>query len=50
MKSMRFRAKETSPKGPEDGALAKRFEGRVRLSWLALFGERAGMIGALVFE
>ena len=40
MKSMRFRAKETSPKGPEDGALAKRFEGRVRLSWLALFGER----------
>ena len=40
MKSMRFRAKETPPKGPEDGALAKRFEGRVRLSWLALFGER----------
>ena len=34
------RAKETPPKGPEDGALAKRFEGRVRLSWLALFGER----------
>ena len=42
MKSMRsvFRAKKTPPKGPEDNALAKRFETRARLSWLALFGER----------
>jgi uncharacterized protein (TIGR02302 family) len=40
MKSMRFRDKEPSPKGPEDDALAKRFERRVRLSWLALVGER----------
>jgi uncharacterized protein (TIGR02302 family) len=42
MKSMRpvFRAKETSPKRPEDDTLAKRFERRVRLSWLALLGER----------
>ncbi len=42
MKSMRpvFRSKETAPKAAEDSALAKRFEARVRLSWLALFGER----------
>ena len=35
-----FEPRRPSPKGPEDSALAKRFEGRVRLSWLALFGER----------
>jgi uncharacterized protein (TIGR02302 family) len=40
MKSIRFRANETSPKGPEDDTLTKRFEARVRLSWLALLGER----------
>ena len=40
MKSMRLRVKETTPKAPEDGNLARRFERRVRLSWLALFGER----------
>jgi uncharacterized protein (TIGR02302 family) len=42
MKSMQpvFRSKETAPKAAEDSALAKRFEARVRLSWLALFGER----------
>ena len=42
MKTMRseLKAKETSPKGAEDSALARRFEHRVRLSWLALFGER----------
>src|SRR3989304_6044918 len=38
MKMMRsvFRSKETPPETAEDDALAKRFEGRVRLSWLAL--------------
>ncbi len=42
MKMMRsvFRPKETSPETAEDSALASRFEGRVRLSWLALLGER----------
>ena len=42
MKMMRsvFRSKETPPETAEDDALAKRFEGRVRLSWLALLGER----------
>lgn len=42
MKTMRsvFRSKETSPDRAEDGALARRFESRVRLSWLALLGER----------
>src|SRR3990172_6268329 len=35
-----FRSKETPPETAEDDALAKRFEGRVRLSWLALLGER----------
>ena len=42
MKTMRsvFRSKETSPQKVEDKALASRFEARVRLSWLALFGER----------
>jgi uncharacterized protein (TIGR02302 family) len=34
------KAKEPSPKASEDGALAQRFESRVRLSWLALLGER----------
>ncbi|HSD92550.1 MAG TPA: TIGR02302 family protein [Methyloceanibacter sp.] len=34
-----FRPKKT-PSGPEGSALAKRFETRVRLSWLALVGER----------
>ncbi len=42
MKTMRsvFRSKETSPQKVEDKALASRFERRVRLSWLALLGER----------
>src|SRR4029078_13300311 len=42
MKTMRsaFRSKETSPAKVEDKALATRFERRVRLSWLALLGER----------
>src|SRR3990170_1400111 len=42
MKMMRsvFRSKETSPETAEDKTLAKRFEGRVRLSWVALLGER----------
>src|SRR3970282_2859205 len=42
MKMMRsvFRSKEAPPETAEDDALAKRFEGRVRLSWLALLGER----------
>jgi uncharacterized protein (TIGR02302 family) len=42
MKSMQtvFRSKGTAPKAAEDSALAKRFEASVRLSWLALFGER----------
>jgi uncharacterized protein (TIGR02302 family) len=42
MKTMRsiFRSRETSPEKAEDKALAGRFEGRVRLSWLALLGER----------
>jgi uncharacterized protein (TIGR02302 family) len=31
---------ETPPAKGEDSALARRFEGRVRLSWLALLGER----------
>jgi uncharacterized protein (TIGR02302 family) len=35
-----FRSKETSPEKAEDKALASRFEGRVRLSWLAMLGER----------
>ena len=35
-----FRSKETPPETAEDKALASRFESRVRLSWLALFGER----------
>ena len=35
-----FRPKDTSPEAAEDKALAERFEGRVRLSWLALLGER----------
>jgi uncharacterized protein (TIGR02302 family) len=41
MKMMRsvFRSKETPPETAEDEALAKRFEARVRLSWLALLGE-----------
>jgi uncharacterized protein (TIGR02302 family) len=42
MKMMRsvFRPKGTSPETAEESALANRFEGRVRLSWLALLGER----------
>jgi uncharacterized protein (TIGR02302 family) len=40
MKSMRLRVKDTPPKPAEDGALTRRFERRVRLSWLALLGER----------
>ena len=42
MKTMRsaFRSKETSPQRAEDNTLASRFERRVRLSWLALLGER----------
>jgi len=35
-----FRSKETPPETAEDKALAGRFESRVRLSWLSLFGER----------
>ena len=35
-----FRSKETPPETAEDKALASHFESRVRLSWLALFGER----------
>src|SRR4030065_253823 len=35
-----FRSKETPPETAEDDALAKRFEGRVRLSWPALRGCR----------
>lgn len=35
-----FRSKETPPEAARDEALAKRFEPRVRLSWLALLGER----------
>ena len=35
-----FRPKTPSPEGPEGNALARRFERRVRLSWLALLGER----------
>jgi uncharacterized protein (TIGR02302 family) len=35
-----LRANAPSPGKPDDTALAKRFEARVRLSWLALFGER----------
>ncbi|MGZ8416251.1 MAG: TIGR02302 family protein, partial [Methyloceanibacter sp.] len=35
-----FRSKEASPEKAEDKALASRFEGRVRLSWLAMLGER----------
>src|SRR3990172_6388044 len=35
-----FRSKETSPEAAEDKTLAKRFEDRVRLSWVALLGER----------
>jgi len=42
MKSMRstVRAKDIPPKGPEDSGLVKRFETKVRLSWLALLAER----------
>src|SRR4029078_8322184 len=42
MKTMRsvFRSKETSRQKAEDKALANGFERRVRLSWLALLGER----------
>ena len=40
MKTMRRRVTETTPKTPEDSGLARRFERRVSLSWLALFGER----------
>lgn len=35
-----FRPKESPPGKAEDNALASRFEARVRLSWLALLGER----------
>jgi uncharacterized protein (TIGR02302 family) len=34
------RSRTTTPEDPEAGALQKRFERRVRLSWLALLGER----------
>jgi len=40
MKTMRRRVTETTPKTPEDSGLARRFERRVSLSWLALVGER----------
>ena len=39
MKSV-FKAKQTPPPPAEDRTLAKRFESRVRLSWLALLAER----------
>ncbi len=39
MKSV-FRPKPTPPAAAEDRTLAKRFESRVRLSWLALLAER----------
>src|SRR5215472_11709754 len=37
---MRFRKTETTPEKPEDSALHRRFERKVRLSWLALLAER----------
>ncbi|HEX2380229.1 MAG TPA: DUF4175 family protein, partial [Methyloceanibacter sp.] len=37
---MRFRKTETAPERPEDSALQRRFERKVRLSWLALLAER----------
>lgn len=37
---MRFRKTETTPEKPEDSALRRRFERKVRLSWLALLAER----------
>ena len=37
---MRFRKTETTPEKPEDSALQRRFERKVRLSWLALLAER----------
>jgi hypothetical protein len=40
MKTMRRQVTETTPKTPEDSGLARRFEQRVSLSWLALLGER----------
>ena len=42
MKTMRpvFRLKDTAPEAAEKKAPANRLEGRVRLSWLALLGER----------
>ncbi len=42
MKTMRsaFRLKETAPEAAEKKAPANRLEGRVRMSWLALLGER----------
>ena len=39
MKSV-FKAKQTPPPPAEDRTLVKRFESRVRLSWLALLAER----------
>jgi hypothetical protein len=39
MKSV-LKPKPTSPAPAEDRTLAKRFESRVRLSWLALLAER----------
>ena len=35
-----FRSKDNPPETAEDKGLAGRFESRVRLSWLSLFGER----------
>jgi uncharacterized protein (TIGR02302 family) len=40
MKRTSFRPQDPSPEPPEDGALARRFERRVRLSLVALFFER----------
>ena len=37
---MRFRKTETTSEKPEDSALHRRFERKVRLSWLALLAER----------
>jgi uncharacterized protein (TIGR02302 family) len=37
---MRLRKTETAPEKPEDSALQRRFERKVRLSWLALLAER----------
>ena len=40
MPLMRFRKTETTPEKSEDSALQRRFERKVRLSWLALQADR----------